>query len=577
MKDPVVTVSFSRDDKQEDVELDPKREYRVRVDGGPRSTFHAPWTQSELGELIDDLRNVGGTKPTIERAKEIGRALGERVFEIKGLERHLLRDGEVTVCWQLDYPELARIPWELTTTNQRPYRHLLLRRTSFTRKVPALMQDAPAQWPTGRDETLRLLYVWGERTAGEVPRKDHLKALRKLCTDCGVDLKHQEIVDIKTLSDLCRDTRYHFVHVLAHGAAADNDEWGLRLKNGVVKGEQVARALTAGGTTPAVVTLAACDSANEHDNSFGSVAYQLHMYGVPLVVASQFRLRKTVSVVSAEEIYSSILSGGDFLSAMRDLRLKLAGDDNESWANEVIYSRYRQESLDELSTVARQQGALRRARRFEKESSNAAHRPGKAIDALREEVEKLIDLLDEQEMSDPRVPAAEAETCGLLGSLHQRIAKLRSSPPDPEDLRRALSYYERGLRADANSHYCGINVVNLRLRLGDRDRAMAVLPVVRFVAESEILQGLDYWAHATAGDLEVYAGRAQEAQKQYRKFVEKVEDRFKGKRKRVETFGSSHRPLSEMPAIFVGPEHDDLRKAAAAALNVLDSAIRRNS
>jgi hypothetical protein len=576
MENRVVTVLFSRQGAQDGIELSPEDEYLVRVDGGPPSVFRSPWGQEELETLVDDLRNVGEADPTIERANEIGRALGEQIFQIKDLQQHLSNGEPIIVCWQLDFPELARIPWELATTDQRPYHHLLLEDVSFVRRVPAFQEDIPAEWPTGRDTTLRLLFVWGERAQGEVPHEAHLESLQGICDDYGVDLTAQEIVDAQSLSDLCAESRFHFVHLLAHGAEAANGEWGLRLKNGNVKGEQVARALRAGGSTPALVTVAACDSANEKDSSFGSVAYQLHMYGVPLVIASQFRLRKTVSVVSAARVYASMLGGEDILSAIRANRKLLASEDNESWANEVIYSRYRQESLDELSILARQQAALRRARRIGKQKLEPGHEVQDAIHSMHSEVEKLTRLVDELKDSEPRKPAAEAETYGLLGSLHQRIAKLRSDPPDTEDLRAALSFYECGFRADANSHYCGINVVHLLLRVGDRDKAMALIPMVRFVAESEIDRGADYWAYAAAGDLEVYAERAADAAEHYRQFVSEVERVVKGSEQRVETFESSRRQLTEMLTIFDGDDQENLRAAATAALEVLDNAIRRN-
>ena len=166
MENRVVTVLFSRQGPQNGVELSPDDEYLVRVDGGPPNVFRSPWSQKDLETLIEDLRNVGGSAPTIERAKEIGRALGEQIFQIKGLQRHLSNREPTIICWQLDFPELARIPWELATTDQRPHHHLLLENVSFVRRVPAFLQDVPAEWPTGRDKTLRRRFVWGERAKG---------------------------------------------------------------------------------------------------------------------------------------------------------------------------------------------------------------------------------------------------------------------------------------------------------------------------------------------------------------------------------------------------------------------------
>src|SRR5262245_34592483 len=340
MSHRVVTIQFSRSGPRDGVELDAARDYQARLDGGPPSTFRSPWTQEQLEQHIETLRNVGDQEPTADHLRELGKELGVAIHAIQGMEGQLARkedEEQLTVCWQLDYPELARLPWELATSNQPPYRHLLDREVAFVRRVPAALEDAPANWPTGLNRTLRLLFVWGEDKPDDVPHAQHLPLLKKTCEDYGVDFVATEIFDIKALTRLCADAKgnpFHFVHVLAHGARSKNREWGLRLRDEVVTGEQIARALRSGGTTPAIATVSGCDSANEKDGSFGSVAYYLHAYGVPLVVASQFRLRKSASVVSADEVYKSLLGGGDVRELLSSIRRQLAPDANEAWANE---------------------------------------------------------------------------------------------------------------------------------------------------------------------------------------------------------------------------------------------------
>lgn len=563
----MVMVRFEREAGE--FELDPGREYRVSVDGGPFSAFHSPWKQERLEELVASLRNVAEAKPDLDTLRQIGRELGEAIYKIKGLAP-LLVDG-ATVCWQLDYPELARIPWELATIDQRPYHHLLLRGVSFVRRIPAAVSDQPAEWPTGRDETLRLLYAWSERKGAEVPHQAHLEELQRICSDYGVELVDQQVSDVDALAKLCSTKgRFHFVHLLAHGAMVGG-EWGLRLENGIAKGEQVARALVAGGGTPALVTVSACDSANEPNNSFGSVAYELHVYGIPLVLASQFRLRKEVSTASVAHVYEELLGGGDPLGILAALRRQLAPRDNEAWANEVVYSRYRPESLEELAVVARQQAALRRARSIAKRTMEK----GEAIAALKGEEEKLLALVGSLQKDVRRNRAALAETFGLLGSLARRIADRRSAPADPEDLRRAMSYYQSGFQADANSHYCGVNVVHLALRVGEKAKAEEFIPRVRFAAANDAATGADFWAHATLGDLEVYAGRADQAAESYRAFVSKVTEKIRDVGARIDTLNASRRPLLEMESVFPRAGFPELCRAAESALAVLASAIAR--
>ena len=564
------------------MELDPAVEYQVRINGGPPGIFRSPWNQEQLLDRIGMLRNVDDAKPTRIRLQEMGRELGEAIFKIAGLETELSRDEPTTIIWQLDYPELGRIPWELATTHREPYQHILDsgRDVSFVRVVPGAIQDVPAKWPTGRNEQLRLLFVWGEKTEDDVPHKQHRASLQNICDEYDIDLGLHEIATVQELVDLCKNEEkpWNFVHILAHGARAGeagHRTWGLRLRDEVAKPEQIASALRAGGTTPALVTVSACDSANDRDNSFGSVAYQLHAYGVPLVLASQFRLRKSASIVSAAEVYKQLLAGGDPRDMLITIRRQLAPADDEAWCNEVLYTRYRYESLEELTTIARQQGVLRRADRIRNQISNepTADELSNAIDALKSEKKNLDELIGRLQQTGA-TPESLAETFGLSGSIVRRMAVLRCSPPDEEDLRVARSYYERGMRADANSHYCGINVIHLSLRLGDRDKADEFIPLVRFASNNQAKT--DYWALATSGELEVYAGDAERARDYYRDFGAMLEEQADDSSV-LRALRSSKNQLDDIGKVFTDDGYAAIRSTAAAAASVLEAAIRRNS
>ena len=575
----VVIVQFSREGERDGVSLDPATPYLVRIDGGPPHPFHPPWTQDELEDLVEKLRNKGEEKPTSERLAEAGKHLGEALHRVPGMERSLdTAAGPVTVVLQLDYPELARIPWELATTNEEPFHHLFERGVSIVRRVPGSLHDEEPEWPTGRNQSLRLLFVSGETAPGKVPREAHLEALTEVCTDYGIELVHEAIDDAESLGKICGsgpDAKgpFHFVHILAHGARASDGDWGLQLGREIARGEAIARALRAGQTTPALVTLAACDSSRE-DNSFGSVAYELHSYGVPLVMASQFRLRKDVSISSAGSVYRQLLGGGDPRDLLKSTRLELAIADNEAWANEVVYSRYRDESLEELAVVARQQGALRRATVIEKAARNATEdeRPT-FIGILDDEAKALEDLIDRMIDSKTATPASLAETHGLRGSLLRRKARLRAGPPDedPEELEDARAEYLLGLGADANSHYCGINVIHLSLRLGETEEAEEYIPIVRFAAKNQVES--DFWALATAGELEVYAGDVKRAREHYREFARAVAREVDGKADIERALRSPQQQLQEIQ--LVDGLDEAIRDAASKSIAVLDSALGR--
>ncbi len=502
--------------------------------------------------------------------KQIGRELGDAIFRIKGLPAKLTRG--TTVYWQLDYPELARIPWELATTDQLPYQHLLQEGISFVRRVPAAIQDLPAEWPTGRNESLRLLFAWSERAQQEVPHEQHLDALRRISDKYDVRLVAEPIPNVQALTDLCTSQPFHFLHLLAHGVRAANGEFGLLLEKEIAKGEQIARAIVAGGRNPALVTLSACDSANEQDNSFGSVAYQLHVYGIPLVLASQFRMRINVSTTSVERVYLGLLGGGEPLSIVEGLRTQLAPSDNEAWANEVLYSRYRHESLLELSAVAQQQAALRRARVIARSQDLPSN---EAIQELEKQYQRLDTLAGSLEKAHGSREDL-AETHGLLGSLRRRIAELRGTSPDKEELREALSCYERGFRWNANSHYTGVNVVHLCLLLGESEKAEDVIPVVRFAAQNDIELTGDFWAYASAGELEVYAERPEAAEQHYRDFASAVRRATNGDvPKMIDNLQTSRKQLVRVQTLFPEARFAGVRGAASKAQAVLDSALGR--
>ncbi|MEM7310921.1 MAG: CHAT domain-containing protein [Planctomycetota bacterium] len=574
----VVTLQFSREGESEALDLDPGRTYQVRVDGGPPGTFSPPWTQEELEDRVETLRNKGDERPTAELLKQLGRSLGEALHAVDGVEAALARrrpDEHVTVYWAFDYPELSRVPWELATRNQAPYRHLLDDGVSFVRRVPSLIQDPPVTWPTGRNVSLRLLFAWGqgEGERAAVPHDRHREELERICGACGVELDVHEVATAEELGELCNrgDEPYHFVHLLAHGAARDG-VWGLRLSGQVARPELIARALHAGGQGPAVVTVSACDSADERDNSFGSVAYQLHAYGVPFVLASQFRLRKPVSVLSVTRVYEELLSGGDLREVLSGLRRQLAVRDDEAWANEVLYTRYRYESLEELAVVARQQGALRRANAIERRARKATPEQAPAlIEELEHEHDRLQGLVESLDRDESK-RAAVAETYGLLGSLRRRMARLRSDPPDPEDLRDARAAYEQGMLADANSHYCGINVVHLSRLVGDDRKVEEFLEPVRFTARAQMQD--DFWALATAADLEIYAHRPDEAAELYREFVRRAAKKARGKEARERVLLSPKRPLEDLLREFADDEA--ICTGARACLDVIEAALRRN-
>lgn len=153
----------------------------------------------------------------------------------------------------------------------------------------------------------------------------------------------------------CDAEDFTHVHILAHGVELGDPRagrFGLLLHDAkhagreVVSGDRLARAIgTFDGTRrsdPLLVSLATCDGAALPSPIVpgGSIAHDLHQSGVPWVVASQFPLTATGSVVLARELYGGILSGEDPRVVLSRLRARLLArhGDRHDWAALVAYA-----------------------------------------------------------------------------------------------------------------------------------------------------------------------------------------------------------------------------------------------
>ena len=573
-----IVVRFARGGPHENVKLTKEETYYVSVDNGPREIFQSPWDEEELDDIIRVLRNnETDERPDIKRLEEIGIQLADAAAKVTQLVAKLMGavPGRRCVYWQLDYPELARIPWELMTYPVSPHHHILLDpNISFVRTVPLFQTAPPCEWPTGLKKTLRLLFVWGETAGKDVPNKDHEDVLNEICNANGIELTAREIKTIADLQSLVQDTTFDFVHILAHGARTKHGQWGLGLADEAVKGAQIARTLVNADGAPALVTLAACDSGGIEDNQFGSVAYELHAEGIPMVLASQFRLRKSASNLSVVKVYKDLLSGEHPLNALTDLRRQLSPTDNEAWANDVLYLNYAPDTMDRGALVGKQQAILRRARvldRQYKDSTLPEEGRSAAIATLEAQITKLNKLV--------QLNFDLSETYGLLGSMTRRIAYLRKLPPDMFDLEKARDYYRKGVKPQSGAYYPGINAIHLSLLIGDHEEAKRLSNIVRFLLDDAMDGGsISYWVYASAGELEVYAGRAQEARNHYRKFVEEEKAVVSDKARRRDEIGAAFRQLQQFlahPSVFEVSTNAPVVEAAKVSLTYLMNELER--
>ncbi len=190
---------------------------------------------------------------------------------------------------------------------------------------------------------------------------------------------------------------------------------------------------------------------------------------------------------------------------------------------------------------------------------------------MRRQIERL------QELASARFDPAE--TYGLLGSLARRIAYIGMGDDGPgeEALRDARDFYERGLRADMNSHYCGVNALHLSWLIGDRAKVDELKVIVDWAVQAALDQpDAGFWVHASAGEAKVYRGDAEAAAEHYRAYVRANRDDNDVARQ-ADNLRSSRLQLSQLLARRDRIEQDEesaaVFAAAEKAMGVLDSAL----
>ena len=177
---------------------------------------------------------------------------------------------------------------------------------------------------------------------------------------------------VESLTDACASGSFTHVHLLAHGVQyekGDDHRFGIALHKAgsptgvdVVDGERLACALRThveqgGGelSRPTVVTLASCDAGNVGSvvAAGASIAHELHLGGIPLVVASQFPLSITGSIHMVQTLYDGLLWGKDPRLVIDDLRrtLKVQVPKTHDWASIVAYATFPDDLEKQLSRV----------------------------------------------------------------------------------------------------------------------------------------------------------------------------------------------------------------------------------
>jgi hypothetical protein len=253
----------------------------------------------------------------------------------------------------------------------------------------------------------------------------------------------------------------------------------------------------------------------------GSIAHDLHVAGIPWVLASQFPLTVPGSIRMTESLYPLLLRGDDPREAVYEVRqqLHMTASQDHDWAALVVYATVaddladqsfrffeeRSRGLIDLSLSRADDLATRRGPGADAREAETDLRLKEALDALDRWTARLPEGQDEKDRS------RRAECLGMHGSVHKRIALLRWSSGTSDDyrgaLRKSLAFYrdamsERALSEDKH-HWVATQALSLIAVLGAEPEPRT-FRLTMDLAERDLTHRDDVkraWAHATRAEL----------------------------------------------------------------------------
>ena len=545
------------------------------------ATVTVPFEHEHFLGRLNSLRYQDSSKTRQIQLKDMASKMSEVLAEIRGLIAELretqgLDDTLTHLQLVLSASELALLPFELAEAPEgfpgagQPLALQKQLPLSITRQVRRVSNDR-FSWPR---EPRILFIAAAPPAAGKIPLEGHLQMLRQV-VDPWVHYyrpgdragRKQQLephlvvllqASVAAIQQVCRQQSFTHVHILAHGVEIEDgtdERYGLALhdsrdpsKLDKVDGMRLAGALRtfqpeAGGglSTPAMVSLAACDSGQVGSvvGAGASIAHALHAAGIPLVVASQFPLSFDGSLVIVETLYRRLFEGDDPRHVLSDLRqqLRIQVPGSHDWGSLVAYAalppdleyqlekvRLRQANrsieaaFDWIDNLIVQAEELYGSTLGDDLSGQAFFLEAREIaefEAGLERLEKGKDRLRRMLDSVDGGNEYGTEILGRLASAEKRKAQLlyRVSDLLPEEgykryrersaaaLATALEDYERGFKRDRSSHWTLVQSLSLAAVLDTRKSRFADLWTFARVAAELDLESDERadvaWAHGS--------------------------------------------------------------------------------
>lgn len=465
----------------------------------------------------------------------------------------------------LSAEELALLPFEMALAWQgcpgagSPLLLQPIQAITMTREVRQFT-GGPTFWPRHP----RILFAAADPRRQGIPFMEHyqtlLEAVRpwfhghdpadeeSLKREVDRHLVLIEEASLDAIRAACSTGVFTHVHILAHGIEIGEDldrrfglalhQSGERLAVDKVDGARLAAALRtnrrdgSGLAGPAVVTVASCDSGNVGSVIVpgASLAHDLHMAGIPFVVASQFPLTFAGSVLMTRILYGQLLEGQDPRVVLHDLRRQLYQSESEThdWASIVAYAALPADlprQLNEcryLRAKAAVDAALDRldyqiaTRMIFSSEKRGVDFKGEPLD--KEALEGSLTELEAAMERLPNLQSNEIESIGIRASAHKRKSQLlsvaskrASEEEDQMDFRNrsesalneARQLYRQAFTQSLGNHWTGVQYLSLCAVLG-RPVEPSLWTVNRVSAEMDLDSPSALtraWAHGSLAEI----------------------------------------------------------------------------
>ena len=527
-------------------------------------TIKMPFDQKDLEDRLLELR-YEEEGPHAERRRQneirkLGKDLGEFFTNLPALNLQLGASASAgpsrlvhlqLVVWG---SELAVVPFELATAPRGfpgATLPLLMQLDVPVALTRAVRRARPPQieW----DRPPRVLFAWAAPpSVGNVPASQHLAALHRAVepfvscrppagTPGNERLAVLEYASLEGIRRACSTTAFTHVHILAHGVAtkeAGESRYRIALHHDrrnteaqYVSGQDLANALQPGshhGRQPTVVTLMTCDGGNIGSTRIpgGSIAHDLHAFGIPWVIASQLPLTVAGSIILTEIWYSRILLGDDPRRVLHQLRRHLYSDPAtmHDWASLVVYA----VTPPDLDAQIRAYRCRQTKARVEVLFDNAerSSEAGSTAETVPDELIRARQILEtwRAESVDGNGQAARAERAerlGLSAAAEKRIALLlleraalsaaqtSSVKRDADDaLAKSLAFYRQACAEEWTNiwvltQFLSLTAIHAGAQAGERFKEWTV---ARALAERQVddaEKSSKAWALATLAELEL--------------------------------------------------------------------------